>query len=166
MSDHIVTGQRLKERNDNVHIGGISIFVLIIVLCLAVLSVLTLVTAHSSLVLSERQAATTADLYRNEAAAQTFVAGLDEAAGAGGVDQAAVDALVAQAAQADGSVTATATLEGETVEAAFSCESGRTLEIAVTVLPDGGYRIDKWRMTAVENEEQPIGTLYSVNNGG
>ena len=52
-------------------------------------------------------------------------------------------------------------VSGQQVRAEFSCANGRTLKIVVTVLPDGTYRIDKWKMTAVVNEEQPMGNLYT-----
>ena len=45
------------SRDVNVHIGAISVFALIIILSMAVLAVLTVSTAHSSLGLSRRQAA-------------------------------------------------------------------------------------------------------------
>jgi len=148
--------QRTSHEGD-LGIGMISVFALIVILCMAVLSVLAFSTAHSSLVLSQRQASSTQELYLNETAAQTFIAGL------GG--QANLDALCDEAeAATDGAVSATATAGGDTVQAEFTCAGGRTLSIEVTVQPDGSVRVDSWRMTAVEAEEQPIGTLYSVDN--
>lgn len=154
------------SHDGNVNIGAISIFALIVILCMAVLSVLAVSTAHSSLVLSQRQAASTEELYKNETAAQVFVAGLDELAQGGGVDQPGLTALCNEAEEAaGGDVEATATLAGDTVRAEFACEGGRTLKIEVAATAGEPIRIDSWRMTAVEVEEQPIGTLYSVENG-
>ena len=52
--------------------GAAAIFALVAILCLAVLAVLAVSTGHSSLVLSQRQAATVQETYRAEIAAQTF----------------------------------------------------------------------------------------------
>ena len=163
---------------ENVRIGPISIFALIVIICLAVLAVLTVSTAHASLVLSQRQAQATHELYLAETAAQTFIAGIDEQLSNTSTPSAASTANDAQAKLSsidsnlvalrdeardafDGQVEITASTIDDQVLAEFSCEGGRTLKIAVTILPDGTYRIDKWKMTAVENEEQPLGNLYT-----
>lgn len=158
-------------REDHVRIGPISVFALIIIVCMAVLAVLTISTAHASLVLSERQALATQELYLDETAAQTFLAEMDArleqtrgqgAAAALRAVESDLDEVRASAEEATGGqVSASADVSGQQVSAEFSCENGRTLKIAVTVLGDGTYRIDKWKMTAVENEEQPMGNLYT-----
>ena len=178
-----------------VRIGAVSVFALVIILCMAVLAVLTISTAHSSLALSQRQAAAVQEHYRNETAAQTFLAEL-ESLSAGARTQAAAtenaatspatsantpaeasgssadaaspavsnaDLIAARnAAQAatDGAVEIYASAVGNTVYASFAGPDGRTLDIALTARGDGTYRIDQWSMTAVVNEEQPLGTLY------
>lgn len=178
MSRTVVKKLPASTREENVRIGPISIFALIVIICLAVLAVLTVSTAHASLVLSQRQAQATHELYLTETAAQTFIAGIDEQLGdmrapsAASADNDAqsklriIDsslvALRDEAREAvDGQVEITASTINDQVIAEFSCEGGRTLKIAVTILSDGTYRIDKWRMTAVENEEQPLGNLYT-----
>lgn len=147
-----------------------AIFALVVIVCMAVLAVLTIATAHSSLVLSQRQAAATQELYSNELAAQTFLAQLDETlAQQKGASSAARNAAVAAKLPAicdaartasGGAVTVDAYAYGSTVRADFTCENGRTLKVTLTLLPDGTYRIDAWRMTAIVNEEQSMGTLY------
>ena len=144
-----------------VGIGAVSIFALVIILCLSVLSVLAAATAHSSHVLAERQAHATWQLYQNELAAQTFVAGVDAYA-AGGADavEGALSELCSAASQAaGGEVEVFASMDGPHVRATFTCSGGRTLAVAITV-QDGTYSIDSWRTTAIVNEEQPMGTLY------
>ena len=69
----------MAKPHGSVRIGPISLFTLIIILCLAVLSVLSLTTARAELSVTERQAATTTETYQLEAAAQTFVAEVDAA---------------------------------------------------------------------------------------
>ena len=155
------------RREGTVRIGSITVFALVIIVCMAVLAVLATSTAHSSLVLSQRQAAATQELYLAETAAQTFLADLDDTLAATGGDPVAaatdrLPLLLNRTREATGGrVTAQAHAEDGTIFAEFTCAGGRTLKIAVTVLPDGSYRIDRWRMTAVENEEQPLGTLYT-----
>jgi hypothetical protein len=149
------------SHDGNVNIGAISIFALIVILCMAVLSVLTLATAHSSLVLSRRQAVSVQELYLNETAAQTFVAEAGSMLGGGGTTDQQLTVLCERAESAvEGKVEATARMSGQSILADFTCENGRVLKVTLTMLPDGTYRIDNWRMTAMENEEQPIGTLY------
>ncbi len=198
-------------RNRNVGIGPVSLFALIIIVCMATLAMLTVSTAHSSLVLSQRQAEATQELYLSETAAQTFLADLDEmlqtqasgqaagteagqAAGAS-TDQAAgpdtnqasgtgtgqaAGTNTASAAQSaavisdaqlialrdsaqdatDGKVAVIARADGNNVYAEFACAGGRTLKITLAIQPDGTYQIERWKMTAVVNEEQEMGTLY------
>ena len=160
-------------RADNVRIGPISVFTLIIVLCMAVLAVLSFSTAHASAVMAERQATATAELYIDEVAAQEFVAGVDaklagvRASGADGTRgiQVVSDSLIElrDAAQAatNGQVEATAGISGPNITARFECQNGRTLYIAITILSDASYRIDTWKMSAVQNEEQHEGSLWT-----
>ena len=165
--------QQQHGRADNVRIGPISLFTLIIVLCMAVLAVLAFSTAHASMVMAERQATATAELYLDEVAAQEFVAGVDDrlarvrAAGGNGAAgvKAVSDALIelrdaAQAAAGD-RVEVTAGMSDSQVTARFECQNGRTLYIALTVLANGTYRIDTWKMSAVQNEAQPEGSLWT-----
>ena len=66
------------SREENVRIGPVSVFTLIIIICLAVLAVLTISTANASLVLSQRQAVAAQELYLDETAAQAFIAEVDD----------------------------------------------------------------------------------------
>ena len=63
----------MAKPRGSVRIGPISLFTLIIILCLAVLSVLSLTTARAELSITERQAQTTTETYQLETAGQTFV---------------------------------------------------------------------------------------------
>lgn len=230
-------------RADHVRIGPMSLFTLIVVICMAVLAVLTLSTANATYVMTNRQATATTELYLDEAAAQEFVAGisdvlasartdasLDDEDGEGDealyesvidedadVDDAAVDdaddvgdADEAEAVESDGEddadgedaedadaiesetatassakkparlvedslinlrdqvqassngrVAVTASMVDSAVHAEFSCENGRVLSIVVTIRDDATFRIDKWKMTAVQNEEPSSGNLWT-----
>lgn len=165
--------QRQQGRADNVRIGPISVFTLIIVLCMAVLAVLSFSTAHASLVMAERQATATDELYADEVAAQEFLAGLDArlapvraakgdaAAGASAVAAGLIDMRDAAQDAAAGQVEVTAGISDTTVTARCECQNGRTLYLAITILDDATYRIDTWKMSAVQNEAQPEGSLWT-----
>ena len=64
-------------RQGSVRIGPVSILVLIIILCLAVMAVLTLVTAEAEESITVRQEESTTAFYANEAEAQEYLARLD-----------------------------------------------------------------------------------------
>lgn len=167
-----MTPQHDLHGND-VRIGPISVFTLIIAICLAVLAVLAFTSANATLVTTQRQATATSELYLDEAAAQRFVAGIDDelsaarasgATGANGVQavQRALPALAETArASSNGQVAVNASMVGEEVHAEFSCANGRVLTIVVTIRDDATFRIDKWKMTAVQNEEEPAGRLWT-----
>ena len=69
---------RSAQHDDNVRIGPISLFTLIIVICLAVLAVLTFATANATYIMTQRQATATTELYLDEQAAQEFMAGVSD----------------------------------------------------------------------------------------
>lgn len=148
----------------NVRIGPITVFALVIILCMAVLAVLSLSTSNATLTMSQRQATAMTELYLDETAAQEFLADLDArlASGGTGAVEGSLDAMCDQVeASSGGQVHATAAMEGERLDAEFTCENGRTLKVSLTIRDDLGFRIDKWKMTAVVNEEEPAGNLWT-----
>ena len=156
-----------------VRMGAISVFALVVIICLAVLAVLSLSTANASLTMSQRQAQAMAELYLDEFAAQEFVASADEllarydAASGRTVAQvleAALDNLDDDARVAvGGEVQVTASLSGQEITAEFSCGNGRSLVVELVVGDDGSWRVDRWKMTAVQNEEPVEGQLLIVD---
>lgn len=150
-----------------VRMGPLALFTLMAVICLAVLAVLALSTANATMALAQRRADATDQLYLNEAAAQAFVASLDEQLAAGADDQVALQqasdaatALPAAHNLPDGQeLQVSASVSGDTYSASFDCGNGRQLEIALTRDGDGGLRVQKWRMTTVVNDEPMMGDL-------
>ena len=69
----------MAKPHGSVRIGPISLFTLIIVLCLAVLTALSVTTSLAELSTTERQAATTTETYQLESVGQQFVADVDAA---------------------------------------------------------------------------------------
>ena len=68
----------MAKTHGSVRIGPISLLTLIIMLCLAVMAVLTFSTAEASRSLTERQAGVVKTLYGDEMAAHRFMAAVDE----------------------------------------------------------------------------------------
>lgn len=153
----------MSPQGGSIRIGPISIFTLIAVICLAVLSVLAITTASASLNMAKLQATSMTQQYTAENAAQSFLAQVDERASAvtgSGADRAgAVSSSLASIAQsvqdkAGAGLTVTATTQGANVNAQFDCENGRALDISVELHADGSYQIVKWNMTAKRNAAQ------------
>ena len=105
----------MAKPHGSVRIGPISLFTLIIILCLAVLAVLSVTTARAELSITERQAATTTETYELESAAQRFVAEVDRALGAGDAALAAVLADYGIVAGSDATPAAGETIEDDTM---------------------------------------------------
>lgn len=69
----------MARNQGSVRMGPISLFTLVIILCLAVLAVLAVTTAQASYVMAERQASATTAAYDDEQAAQELLAVVDGA---------------------------------------------------------------------------------------
>jgi len=133
-----------RESKGSVRIGPMSIFALIILLSLAVLSVLAFTTAQAVSASAEKHARFTTDTYANESAAQEMIADVDAVlAGVRAQGGSRNDALAALAAD----LPQGARLEEGTVRADFYKDSGRMLSIALEVTDDAEYRITQWQAT-------------------
>lgn len=158
---------------DNVRVGPITIITLIVVVCMAVMGVLSISTAQATKTISDRQANATRYLYLDEKAGQEFVAGIDDALettriqnGSAAMGAQAVNAVLDDLCESarlagDGLVSCTASVDGTTVAAEFICEDTRLLDIAVTILDAGTYRIERWKMSSAQRDAQTMGTLWS-----
>ena len=150
----------------SVRMGPISIFTLVIVICLAVMATLALTTARADTALAERQASFTADDYTNECLGQAFLAEVDaalasaRAAGLGPAEAAAalaeeLDNLAARAkdtAAADGH-TLQAQADGNAISVRVDAPSGRTLTIGLAVTSNGELAISYWKPSTTWTED-------------
>lgn len=153
------------SHEERIRIGPISVFTLIAVICLAVLAVLAFSTANAAYTMSQRQATSISGIYLNEMAAQEFIAGVDETLvtrGSSDLDSSLPSLCNAAKDAADGRVEVSASVVSNVVYAEFTNDDGRILSIEVTIRDNNTYRIDKWKVTAVQNEEQPQGQLLIV----
>jgi len=147
------------DNNAKVRIGPISLFTLLVALCLAVLAVLALTTANASYTMSNRQATSKVSEYACESAAQTFLAEADAALASSNATDASKRAAAVQdnlasiidasAAAASQNVTVQADVSGPNIHAQFTCDDGRTLHITLEVQDDGSYVITNWMVSAV-----------------
>lgn len=162
-----------SNSGERVRIGPITVLTLVTVICLSVLAVLAISTAHATEVLTQRQADAATQQYVSEIAAQTFVAetdarlasvrdsGGDNKAGAQAVRK-DIDAICAAATEAgNGSIEVEADVDESAVTATLTSATGRTIIIKLAIDKNAGYRIEKWKVTAVQNEEQPMGDLWT-----
>ena len=135
-----------------VRMGPISLIALVVALCLAVMSVLAVTTARANRALAERQAAFTADDYANEAVAQEFLARV-RAAAADGADPATQATELAAACADEDGTTVTATSEDGRVELHVEAQSGRCLDVLLSVGEDGEVGVEAWRATTLWDED-------------
>lgn len=140
----------MAKPHGSVRIGPISLFALIIILCLAVLAVLSLSTSMAELNISERQAQTTTETYQLESVGQTFVADVDAALVEGTLDEVLPAWGVADDSPGvvrDPLVTCSGTYDGSLITATFSVESGRQLACVLRINTDKTYTIEQWKVT-------------------
>ncbi len=150
----------------SVRMGPISIFTLVIVICLAVMATLALTTARADAALAERQASFTSDDYANERLGQAFLAEADavlasaRATGLGPAEAAAalageldnLAARAANAAAADGH-TLQAQANGSAISVRIDAPSGRTLAIGLAVTDDSELSISYWKPSTTWTED-------------
>lgn len=126
----------MAKPHGSVRIGPISLFTLIIVLCLSVLAVLSVTTAQAELSITERQATTTTETYQLEVRGQEFVAEVDGALakGVAALDEVLTRYGIAATTAADAVADTGA---GEAIEdEALSDDAGA--EAGVALSGDGG----------------------------
>lgn len=154
-----------RRANNSVRMGPISLFTLVVVLCIAVMSVLCFSLAHSSLTVAQRQADFATDSYANESAGQEFVAAVDEVlaglradAGSGAASGKAVvigkkSALAALKARgADLAPGATLSFGSDSVTADFLLPSSRRLYVELAIGDDATYRVIQWKQTTRQDK--------------
>lgn len=171
-----------KKRKGSVRMGPISIFSLIITLCLAVMATLSISTAQATLAATQRQAASTESVYADEVAAQEFMAELDaqlstvRAAGGGRANalsalQQNVNALAEAGASDEVTVNVTVATdtgssvptlaENADVKATFAASDGRTLNVALAIVDNATYEVLQWKTTTTWVDTNTGNTLWS-----
>ena len=145
----------MAKAHGSVRIGPISLFTLIVVLCLAVMAVLSVSTAQAGFAITQRQAAMTTSTYENEVAAQEFIAHVDAAlagvrdnGGDASDAKKAIEPVLAQYAENNAKV------EGSTVTATFVAQGNRTLSVELAINNDATYSVVSWKATTLWEQSQ------------
>ena len=151
----------MARPHGSVRIGPISLFTLIIILCLAVLAVLSITTARAELSITERQAATTTETYQLEVQGQEFVAAVDGALASGG--ETALEAVLAEYG-----IAVTAAPAGDAAAAApagagAGAEGGEVIEDTAGAVPAGETIADE---TPSGGTAPAAGTTIYDDDGG
>lgn len=140
----------MAKPHGSVRIGPISLFTLIIILCLAVLSVLSLTTARAELSVTERQAATTTETYQLETAAQTFVAEVDGALSSG-------EAALADVLAVYGIVSAEADVAADaSTDATADGAAGAMADAAASTASDAGEAIEDDTLSGATASDETV----------
>lgn len=147
----------MASRQGSVRIGPVSILVLIIVLCLAVMAVLTVTTSEAEESITTRQRDATTALYANEAAAQEFLADLDSRLALARFANTSVETALALLDIPEGW-----TYEDGVLTVAFVQDNGRRLDIELAIPSTAGYEIMAWRATTEWSEEDPDKVFWSA----
>ena len=130
----------MAKSRGSVRMGPISLFALIIILCLAVMAVLAVTTAQASYTLTQRQAAAAEEAYAVETAGQSFLGGLDaELAAAHGAGATGPGAMAAvEAAPLPLTANASAVTTDRAASLAGIVGVGRTGEEPADAIPVEG----------------------------
>lgn len=172
-----------RRRKGSVRMGPISIFSLVIALCLAVMAALSVSTALATYATTQRQASSTASAYEAEVAGQQFLAQVDAALEqvrqqGGGREEAlaAMQSAVDELASAGASSTVSANIrvaaenasaqqptlpEDADVTASFTCNDGRTLNVGLALTDSGTYQVLQWKTTTTWTEDTAGNKLWS-----
>lgn len=125
----------------SVRMGPISLFTLVILICLAVLGLLAISTSQATYAAAERQAKFMQETYENETAAWEFVETVDEAVETVRLSGGTMDDAMAAVERA---VPSDAIVSGCMVTMRFKGDLGRTLEVRIVVNNDATMSIVDW----------------------
>lgn len=165
--------------------GPVSLVALIIVLCMAVMCVLSITTARAMYSSTERQASSTVEVYACEQAGQQFLANVDETLASvrssGNVSKStamqalreAGNSLVtsinikpAQTSQISPSISSAIEVSNNddasvSVSATFVTEGDRRLSVTLGITDSATYEILSWKTTTFWNNYNSTDTLWS-----
>ena len=165
MSQDVSAGARTSMRH-----GLISLLTVVIVLSLATAAVLAVSTARAMSAIATRQATMATEGYAAETSAQGTLAGVDEMlyeARETGLTGDEARALVRERVGSVASnacvegVSATTTLDYDVLTCVYVTTNGRMLEVRVVLNDDLRYEVVGWVLTAVPEEEEIGGDLWT-----
>ena len=140
-----------SETSGSVRIGPVTVISLVVILCLAVLSVLAVTTARASNAEADRQREFISSTYANDFEAQQFLADVDNALLKAQKAGATADGAMKYVRKA---VPDVAAIDGRNVHVAFLTELGRRLTVELRINDDLTYAVTKWAATTDWTEEE------------
>ena len=146
------------ETAGGMRMGSVTVIAMVVVICLAVLSVLALVSARASSAEVERQASFVSGTYINESAGQRLLSDIDAA-----LAQAAADGLDADAAmdRVAAACPDAAKVDGRIVRVAYATDVGRRLTIKLRINDDLTYTVVRWTASTDWTEQETEEGLLS-----
>lgn len=145
-----------RGSNMGVGVGGSSILVIFILLCLTTFATLSMVSANADLRLTEKSADAVREFYAADAAAEQLLAAADKAA-PGGVSAVAEAVPGAQVDQADGGALL--------VSYAVPVNESQELSVLLRIQPDGRCIREMWQVVPV-GEWEPESGGFDLWDGG
>lgn len=146
----------MKKTFGSVRMGPISVFALVITLCLSVMAILTTATASANYNEATKQANFTTGLYADEVAAQEMLASIDE--------------VLADSKKAGGKAAAMNKLReilpketsftNDSIALSFVAADGRRLTVNITINNDCSYTINQWKTSTQWNPSAQTETLW------
>lgn len=136
--------------------GALSVLLLVITICLAVLSVLSFSTAHASRSLAEKQAVQVAGSYTAERSGQVWLAEIDAILEDAGQNASPDDYIAAH-------IPAGSTFEQAIISTQIEGDDGRRLTVSLALDEGYHYTIASWKNDVLWTPDESLGNLYSGN---
>ena len=162
----------MAKQGKAVRMGPISLFVLIVVVCVAVLAALSFTTAQAQYTVAKRQASMETSYYANDAVGERLLFEANEQlpaiwatgaspSSAAGTLCSRLNATISEAAQARGVSLGLLESDGNTIKATISAPDGRTLNIVLELKRGANVEVKQWKITTERNEEITDGKLFT-----
>ncbi len=169
-----------RKSTGNVRIGIVSFITLLAILLMSVLAVLCVVTARATWATTQKQATSVDETYQIDAVGQAVLAQIDAqaatykvqggsaaqviasvGANAAKIQTAALESVSAATADDAAATSDAATsmelslsTSGNSVNFSVSAANGRKLEARVSITDSLSYKIDEWKMSTAQTQQE------------
>ncbi len=168
-----------RKSTGNVRIGIVSFITLLAILLMSVLAVLCVVTARATWATTQKQATSVDETYQIDAVGQAVLSQIDAqaatykaqggsaaqviasvGANAAKIQTAALESVSTAAADDAAAAGDAASMElslstsGNSVNFSVSAANGRKLEACVSITDSLSYKIDEWKMSTAQTQQE------------
>lgn len=164
-----------RKSTGNVRIGIVSFITLLAILLMSVLAVLCVVTARATWATTQKQATSVDETYQIDAVGQAVLSQIDAqaatykaqggsaaqviaavGANAAKIQTVALESVSAGAAADDAATSMELSLStsGNSVNFSVSAANGRKLEARVSITDSLSYKIDEWKMSTAQTQQE------------